>query len=401
MSAAADLPRFFPLRKRTGTASWHLSKKAVDVSLEDLEKFTERKAALYLAEQRWGSSTEMPCPHCGTVDVHYWSREQLRWKCKGCGSRFSATSETVFADHKLPLVKLLKVAHTWASGSSGVPGTQLRRYWGMAYGTILSFGGKLREACLRGFNTGVLCGINEMDGMDINGRRYREKRNKPLGGKSKTAPSIPAALLKPPKDFVGPPVPPKFGKSSKQPHDRRLVLVIRQRGAGGKNGVRTRVAIAITESSSTVLTMATRMASADSSFMTDEDPSYAPFARLFANHETINHSEGYSKEGRISNNLAESFNARHRRASEGIYLNVSTKYLKDYASEQAWREDVRRLSTGKKLAHLFMTALGVGISRWWRGYSHGAHRTTELLVEGEQPAKPRGKKKGWKPKPPR
>lgn len=394
MSVAAESLKFFPLRQRTGTASWHLSKKAVDLSLDDLERFTERRAMLYMAEQRWGSSSEMPCPHCGTIDKHYWSKEQLRWKCKACGKRFSATSGTVFAGHKLPLVKMLKIAHTWASGSSGVPGTQLRRYWNVAYGTILAFGGKLREACERGFNTGVLCGINEMDGMDINGRRYRQKRNQPA--RREGQPIIPAEFQKDAE--LGS----KEAKKANQPHDRRLVLVIRQRGAGGRGGVRTRVAIAVTESSRTVLSMVKHAASAESAFMTDEDKSYATFKRLFARHETVCHSKGeYSKPGGISNNMAESFNARHRRASEGVYLNVSTKYLQDYAAEQAWREDVRRLPTGKKLAHLFMTALSVGMSWWWRGYSHGVHRENELLVEGDRPAKARGKRTGWKDKPPR
>ncbi len=32
-----------------------------------------------------------------------------------------------------------------------------------------------------------------------------------------------------------------------------------------------------------------------------------------------------------------------------MYLSVSNKYTMDYACEMAWREDVRRLSTGKKL----------------------------------------------------
>ena len=84
-----------------------------------------------------------------------------------------------------------------------------------------------------------------------------------------------------------------------------------------------------------------------------------------------------------------------------IYLNTSKKYLTDYAAEAAWREDVRKLSTGKKLRHLLRTALGVGLSTWWRGYGQGVHREEELLVEGDQPAKLRGRKKGWEPRPPR
>ncbi len=402
MSAMDAKPALFPLRKSTGTAKFHLSKEAVDFGSEDLEKLTPKQAVFFMAEARWGSTTEMSCPHCGTIDRHYWTAKEMRWKCNCCRKRFSVTSKTVFADRKLSLSKILKIAHSFASGAAGVPALQLRRDWNVNYATVFTLLHKLREGMLRGFNTGVLCGVHEMDGMDVNGRRYKEKRNKPLGGKSAGAPKLPAHLVKPPADFVGPPTPPKFGKTAKQPLDRRLIIVMRLRGISrGKGAAATRVGIAISESSKTVIAMATQYASAESSFMSDEDPSYAAFKHLFANHQTINHSVGYSNGHGVSNNQAESFNARMRRAVEGIYLNPSNKYLKDYAAEQAWREDTRRLSTGKKLKHLFCVALAVGLSSWWRGYTHGKHREEELLLEGDRPAKGRGRAKGQQPKPPR
>lgn len=92
---------------------------------------------------------------------------------------------------------------------------------------------------------------------------------------------------------------------------------------------------------------------------------------------------------------------RVRRAIEGVYLSAGNKYLKDYAAEQAWREDVWRLSTGKKLAHLFRVVMSVGHSLWWCGYSHGRHREVEFLIEGARAAPGRGRQVGAKPKPPR
>lgn len=83
-----------------------------------------------------------------------------------------------------------------------------------------------------------------------------------------------------------------------------------------------------------------------------------------------------------------------RRSAEGVYLSASNKYLADYAVENAWREDTRRLSTGKKLRYLLRVAMGVGLSLWWRGYRQGKHRTFEMLVDGEQPAKGAGPREG-------
>jgi transposase-like protein len=400
----------FPLRQRTGTAAFHMSKDAVDFGSEDLEKLTEREAVMLMADAMWGSTTEMTCPHCNTLDTHYWSAKELRWKCKCCGKRFSVTSGTVLADHKLSLRKILKMVFAWANGASGKPALQLRRDWKVSYTAAYCLVQKLREGLLRGLNGGVLCGVVEMDGADVQGKRYREKRNKPLGGAHKPGPKIPAHLLKEPKETIdpetgeimGPPKPHKYDKTAKQPEDRRLLLVMRQRAkSAGKGAVATRVGIALRESAATVTAFARNLISAESRIMSDEDPAYAAFGKLFAQHGTINHSKAYSGPDGVNNNQAESFNRRMRRGFEGVYLSVSTKYTMDYACEMAWREDVRRLSTGKKLRHVLKTALSVGLSQWFRGYSHGHNRTEELLIEGDREVKTRGKPKGWTPKPPR
>lgn len=55
----------------------------------------------------------------------------------------------------------------------------------------------------------------------------------------------------------------------------------------------------------------------------------------------------------------------------------------------------RKLSTSSKFKHLLQVALSFGMSWWWRRYSHGKHRQEELLLEGNQPAKARGRPKGW------
>jgi transposase-like protein len=404
---ATDEKKLFPLRKRTGTAAFHMSKEAVDFGLEDLEKLTPKQAVFFMAELLWGSSSEMTCLHCGTHDTHYWYFKELRWKCKGCGKRFSVTSGTVFADRKLPIVKILKMTYTWANGAAGKAALQIRRDWNVTYKTAFMFLHKLREGLLRGFNTGILCGVTEMDGMDVNGRRYKEKRNRPQGGRNTGKPKIPEHLLKPHVDqetgeIFGPPKPPKFDKKAKQPADRRLLLVMRQRGVSkGKGAVATRIAVALAESAATVTAAARRFVSAESSMMSDEDPSYHSFSTLFAEHKTINHSKGYSDGNGVSNNLAESFNWRMRRSVEGVYLSPSNKYLTSYAAETAWREDTRRLSTGKKLKQLLHTAMNVGHSLWFRGFVQGKHREVELLVEGEQPAEARGREKGWESKLPR
>ena len=173
------------------------------------------------------------------------------------------------------------------------------------------------------------------------------------------------------------------------------MILLCQRGVSdGKGSSATRVGIAMSESAKTVTAMAQKYASAESIIMSDEDTSYAKFREYFADHKTINHSVAYSDGKGTSNNQAESANARMRRLLEGTYLAVSTKHIMDYASECAWRVDTRRLSSSEKLRHALRNALSVGLSQWWRGYTHGHHRKTELLIEGDQPALGRGRQEG-------
>lgn len=398
--ADAEKPKYFPLRHRTGTADFWLSSAATGMGLEDLEKMTEKDAVFFLAELQWGSSTEMSCPYCGTFDEHYWTYAQLRWKCKCCDNRFSVTTNTVLANRKLSLVKLLKIAFSWSTAASGTPALKLRLDWNVAYATVFTLLHKFREGILRGFNTGLMAGVHEMDGMDVNGRRYKEKRNKVRGSSTAGKPKVPEHLLKPADDeeLVGPPTPPKFEKTARQPADRRIMIVVTQRGVSeGKGASSTRVYMAKAESSRTVKGVATKFSSADSVIISDEDPAYTAFRDLFAGHRTINHSEGYSDGNGTSNNLAESFNARARRSAEGIYLSISNKYISSYVAESAWRTDTRRLTSKERLQHLFRCAMSVGLSKWFRGYTHGHHRKYEMLIEGDEPALGRGRQEDWKP----
>jgi len=395
-----DKPAHFPMRKRTGTAHRRLLSHQVDIGLDDLAALSPVETIQFMAEARWGSSTFITCPHCGTMDEHYWSHKERRWKCCGCGWRFSVTSGTPYADHKLDLNKILRMMCSWGQPAAGRAATDIRKENRISYRSAYVHGMKAREGLMRGHNVGLLCGIQEMDGLDLNGKRHKEKRNKPQSGgrlKAGEKPKIPAALLATAVDqetgeIMGPPKPFKHDKTSKQPADRRLLLVMRQRGLLKRGGaIHTRVCIALKEVSATVIKMAQRFSSAESRFMTDEDPAYFKFGKLFEKHDTVNHSEAYAKPGGINNNQAESFNKRMRRCVEQIHLTVSNKYLADYACEVAWREDLREPSTGKRLKELLRTVLNVGLSQWWRGYWQGQYREYEVLIEGDQEAAASGK----------
>jgi transposase-like protein len=397
-AAGVKHPRHFPIRRSTGTARFHLSADAVTLSVEEVVLWSKRQCVEFLAKARWGSIKTMACPHCGTVSDHYFRPKELRWKCKGCDSTFSVTSGTVFADHKLPLQRLLIGALNWLNGAAGLPALQNRRNLKASYNAAFTLQHKFREGLSRGFNVGLLTGTVEADGMDVLGRRYREKRNLPQVRPQPKA-KIPEHLLKPKGgELQGPPAPIKASKKARQPEDRRILLVFRQRGVvKGKGAVRTRVASALFESGGAVTAFARKHLCSDVHLVTDEDPAYDKLGATLRCHDSVKHSETYSDENGVNQNQAESINARMRRAVEGVYLKVSEKYLRDYAAEIAWREDTRRISSGTRLSGLFGVVLGVGLSQWWRGFTHGRHRKHEPLIEGDREAKRSGPKKGQHP----
>lgn len=394
-------PAHYPIRQRTGTAHRRLLSSAVDLDIDELYALSPVETVEYLAIARWGSSTFMPCAHCGTLDEHYWSRRELRWKCTGCGNRFSVTSATVFADHKLSLNKILRIVFQWSLPAAGKTAVDVRKEHSNSYRSAFVLGQKLREGLARGHNVGVLCGVQEMDGLDLNGKQYKKRRNVPQGGRAKE-PKIPEELRKDDVDPETGEIIPKRGKTARQPEDRRLLLVMRQRGLLKKRGaVATRICIAMKEVTKTVTTMAQRYASAESHIMSDEDPAYHSFKQLFNGHDSVKHSETFSKPAGVNNNQAESFNRRMRRAAEGIYLSPSNKYLSDYGCEIAWREDMREPASGERLRALVKTVFSVGLSRWWRGYWQSHYREHEMLIEGPKEAAGRGKKAGAKPRKPK
>ena len=57
---------------------------------------------------------------------------------------------------------------------------------------------------------------------------------------------------------------------------------------------------------------------------------------------------------------------------------VTPKYMLDYVSEVAWREDIRRTPTSVQVGSLLKNTLRKR-SKWWRGYWQGYHRAEEIM----------------------
>ena len=396
-------------RASSEATKFHMSSRAIDRSVEEYAAWSEKKCVKHLAHVRWGSFETMPCPHCSTCTKHYFYEADLRWKCKHCGSKFSVTSQTVFSGRKMPYRKLLASLHLWACGSAGQPTLELRRMLKLkSYNTAFTFTGKMREGLVRGFNTGLISGVVEMDGAHASGRRASEKRGKPLNYRApsevlereESALLTTAARQKKRRDekaaaiAAGGKVDPNTGQVF--PETRRLVFTMRRRsGAKGQGAVITRVGVGLSETPDVVEALAkSYVAIPESVLATDTGTAFSKLGKRFQLHMQVNHSETLSGPDGAHNNNAESFSARQDRSEKGVYLNIEPKYLHDYAVETAFREDNRRKAPGAQADLALHHALNVGESHFWRGYTHGRHRGYEVLATGTRSYPSSGPPKG-------
>lgn len=331
-----------------------------DFSLADIEAMDEERVRTMFAELRWGTDGKQVCPDCGVLDKHYYVRVRGQWRCKHCGHTFSVTSGSIFADHKLPLKKLLQALFMYVVNVKGISASLMSRTLGIAYKTAFTLLHKLREVLILKRDETPLKGLAHVDGGHFSGRK-RKPRCKPAKSKIPLRTKIPASA-------------PTFHPN------RRIIMVLREVSPEPGNGaLRTIVSVAMSENQPDATALAKRFIEPDSVVMTDEHPAYSTYAAFF-DHHTVNHSEEFSTDEGVNNNQAESFFTRARRFVLGQIHRITPMYLFDYANEMAWREDMRRKSTGTQLRTLLHMALNTQNSKWWCRYWQGHRRDTELLM---------------------
>lgn len=338
------------------------SPDARNFSVEEVMKMSDQEVFDLFVRMRWGTDGTQACPSCGVIAQHYFVRVRKQWRCRdvACGASFSVTSGTKFADHKLPLRKILLALVLYVTSVKGISASQLQRQLNTHYTTAFTLLHKLRETIIEHRDTRQVEGTVHVDGAHFGGRarkpRFKSK-------KSKTQLRA------------------RVGRTAFPQHpNRRIVMAIRQlskfRGLGA---TRTIVEIVPAEDDAHCSKLGSTYIKPDSVVMTDESPAYTRYSWLNFNHKTVNHSREFSTPEGVSNNQAESFFTRTRRMIVGQIHRITPKYLFDYMSEAAWREDYRRATPKWMVEELLRMSLRTGQSQWWRGYCQGHHRLTEIL----------------------
>lgn len=350
-------------------AHFLLTPAARDFTLLTVDKMSAAKVHAFFVESRWGPDGTQDCPECGLIAKHYWVSTRKQWRCRdvACGRSFSITSGTKFADRKMSLKMLLKGMVVFASNINRISACSMARQLGVTYQSAYVMLGKLREGIIDCADKEPMEGLVQIDGAHLSGR-IRKPRKIVKSTKKQARDKVP------------------FAAGPKHPN-RRIVMVLRQVDPNGKVGaVRTIVEIVKAENAENAEALAARYIKEGAHIMTDESGAYGQFMKLYE-HQTVNHTVEFSTDEGVNNNQAESFFARMRRMVIGQVHRITPKYMFDYMSEVAWREDVRRVNTRSQVGALIaMTSKST--SKWWSRYWQGDHRADEIFfdIRGAAPA---------------
>lgn len=344
-------------------ASRHFFTKAAYGGLRptDVLAMSDDAAELMLAQARWGGDgSKQACPVCGLIDSHYRIRTRRQYTCRGCKHRFSVTSKTPLAWHKLSLQEVIYYIVQQAAAAKGKSSLEMARGMAACVSTTYVLGMKLRQAIHAYQSALTLEGEVEMDGAYINTyvRPHRVKAERKDGRK---------------KEHTNP--------------DKRCVFVMRQRsGEPGKGALKTVAAIILSENEADIRKLVGKHVRPGSTIYTDQNAAYNALHGYY-DVKSVNHDEEFStaNEGGINQNQAESFHLRVRRMVMG-QTHKAGPHFEMYASEMAFREDTRRMSKAEIVGLMLKCLLTAPLSQGFTKYGRVPSNEEGTLVKSSNDA---------------
>lgn len=276
---------------------------------------TEADAYEYLEELRWAGQPF--CPHCGSVDEHYFltpangtsrktrtgsATERRVWKCRSCRKQFTVLTGTIFHGTKIPVRKWLLVIFDMASAKNGMSAREIERKYGLASKSAWYMAHRIREAMKREPIAGLLSGRVVADETWIGGKpsnRHGHVRGEHPQGVTEKVPVV--------------------------------ALVSRETGEVRSQAVPEVKA----ENLRRVLHEHTDVA--NTHLHTDQGLHYRRIGREFVSHTAVNHKAGEYVIDGAGTNQAETFFSQLKRSIDGTHHHVSREHLDRYLAEFDFR----------------------------------------------------------------
>ena len=294
------------------------------------------------------------CPHCDHAEKIYFLKTRGIFKCSKCRRQFSVTSGTVFAHHKLPLQDYLAAIAIFTNAVKGISMLQLSRDLDVQYKTAFVLAHKIRESIYKSEGRDALDGQVEIDGA------YFLKHVRPSNHKDNRV---------------------DRRKTENQSPNKCCVISIRKRGEEGEGAKESRAFVVKNENSAMMDHVIRQAIEEHATVHADEGTAYNNLTNYVDAVKRVNHSEMYvdTKTG-ASVNQAESYFSRLRRSYIGQHHHMSQKYLLEFATEMAFREDTRRWDNGTIYKEITRRCATAPESKFWKGYWQGNHKPEVQLI---------------------
>jgi transposase-like protein len=308
----------------------------------------EDAAYLYLEGLRWPN--QPVCPHCGSINDHYFLTPKGEgrktrtgsvsarrvWKCKDCRKQFSVTTGTFCHGTRVSLRVWIFVLFEMAANKNGIAAREIERKYGVAPKTAWLMTQKIRTA-IGNRAPHMMVGTIVADESWVGGDPTNDHHRKP----------------EPTPEVVNP-----GGSRPNQKTAKTPVLSLIDADTGE---LRSRV---VTEVSAKTLreVIADQVNMSASHLMTDESASYQATCRESQSHETVNHSEREYARGSVSINLAENFFSQLTRSIDGTHHHVSKEHLHRYLGEFDFRYSTRKVTDTERMGMLADRTAGVRVS---------------------------------------
>ena len=353
------------------------SKAFRNLTAYEVARMSEEEAQQFFQQARWGSLEQQACPDCGVFQKHKYRRHRKQWQCKACDREFSVTTNTVFADHKISLGKLLLGIWLFMGSPNAISALELSAHLGVQPKTAYVLLGKLKETVLRSMDRSPMEGAIEVDGGHFGGKPRRSNFRKKSDPKA-VADAIKGGQLSGKR---------KGGrrriskKNLEKLKNRRIVMPLRIRSeVPGEGAIRTFTWVGKAESAEYITDVVLRQVKIGSVIVSDEGIGFSRIADHY-DTEVVPHAQMYCTPEGVNQNQAESFMSRLRRMEWTFHGFHSPIYQADYAAYAGRLEDERRKPMKERVYDLLLESLSIGLSVWWRGYWQGKRRGKEILCD--------------------
>lgn len=287
-----------------------------------------------MEKQRWGDTPG--CPRCGDTNVAQVKgkdgqrSKRFLWRCHGCKEQFTVRIGTIMEESRIPMRHWCYAFWAACASKKGVSALQIHRQTKLSYKSALFLMHRIRLAMTdTAPNRPKLTGVVEADETYVGGkpRERSEAVRQELYNRG-------------------------YKRMPQRRREKAPVVALVQRGGS------VRAMVVPSVNARNVRAILTRNVDTSARLMTDESQPYIRAGRLFADHQSVNHSRYEYARGDAHINSAENFFSRLKRQLYGTHHSVSRRHLHRYVSEVEFKHNTRNLDDGPRVVSAIEGAEG-------------------------------------------